>query len=161
MFHQIKHRGLLYRIWYYVERRIKELMFDCHMCGQCVVRSTALTCPMQCPKQMRNGPCGGSMDGQCEVFPERRCIWTQIHRRSRRFEWMRRKLAGIQPAIDWSLFGSSAWLNIWPEKKIALGGHAFTPAPVPSGNIWDRPDAGAPAPTADGSAAQSNPEAGR
>lgn len=137
MFHQIKNASLLYRAWYYLERRIKEMLFDCHMCGQCIVRSTALVCPMQCPKQLRNGPCGGSMDGKCEVFPERRCIWTQIHQRSNRFPSMKKKLAIIQPAINWSLFGSSAWLNIWPAKKIDASGHAFAPAPVPTGNAWE------------------------
>ena len=29
------------------------------MCGQCVLHSTGLTCPMACPKTLRNGPCGG------------------------------------------------------------------------------------------------------
>lgn len=137
MFYQIKRAGLLYRIWYYLERRVKELLFDCHMCGQCVVRSTALTCPMQCPKQLRNGPCGGSFGGKCEVFPERRCIWAQIYERAEKSPATKKKLAQIQPAVDWSLYGTSAWLNIWPEKKIDVSGHAFTPAPIPSGNLWD------------------------
>jgi hypothetical protein len=136
MFLQIKRLGLFYRVWFYLERRLKELMFDCHMCGQCVVRSTALVCPMQCPKQLRNGPCGGSMNGMCEVYPERRCIWTQAHERAEKFPPLKKKLAVIQPAVDWSLYATSAWLNIWPLKKTDLSGHAFTPAPVPSGNLW-------------------------
>src|SRR5512133_1953050 len=107
MFLKIKNHGLFYRVWYYLERRTKELLFDCHMCGQCVVRSTALTCPMTCPKQLRNGPCGGSMDGKCEVYPDRPCIWAQAYGRADRADWMKKKLAFIQPAIDWSLFGSS------------------------------------------------------
>ncbi|HOR29503.1 MAG TPA: methylenetetrahydrofolate reductase C-terminal domain-containing protein, partial [Candidatus Sumerlaeota bacterium] len=87
---------------------------------------------------LRNGPCGGSMDGHCEVYPDRRCIWTQIHTRADRAGWMKLKLARIQPAVDWRLFGTSAWLNIWPGKKIDADGHAFSPAPVPSDNRWAR-----------------------
>lgn len=139
MFMQIKHQGLLYRAFYYLERRLKEIFFDCHMCGQCIVRSTGLVCPMRCPKQMRNGPCGGSMNGICEVYPDRRCVWTQIQQRAGRWAWMRRKQAAVQPALDWSLFGTSAWLNVWPERKTDPAGHALTPTPPALGNRWTEP----------------------
>jgi hypothetical protein len=42
-----------------VEKAVKGPVFGCRMCGQCVLHSTGLTCPMTCPKQLRNGPCGG------------------------------------------------------------------------------------------------------
>ena len=42
-----------------VEAAVKKPVFGCHMCGQCVLHSTGLTCPMECPKTLRNGPCGG------------------------------------------------------------------------------------------------------
>jgi len=55
----------------FVERHVKGFLFDCQMCGQCVLSSTGMSCPMNCPKQLRNGPCGGvRMDGKCEVKPE-------------------------------------------------------------------------------------------
>src|SRR5438046_1209477 len=48
------------------EETTKGALFDCHMCGQCILQQTALICPMRCPKGMRNGPCGGpSLEGQC------------------------------------------------------------------------------------------------
>ena len=60
------------------ERAIKGLMFDCRMCGQCVLSSTGMSCPMNCPKNLRNGPCGGvRADGCCEVRPEMKCVWAQ------------------------------------------------------------------------------------
>src|SRR5260370_39509057 len=62
-----------------VEEYTKGALFDCHMCGQCILQQTALICPMRCPKGMRNGPCGGpSLDGKCEVYPEMLCIWVEI-----------------------------------------------------------------------------------
>ena len=30
-----------------VEKVMKEAIFDCRMCGQCVLHSTGLTCPMR------------------------------------------------------------------------------------------------------------------
>jgi hypothetical protein len=59
------------------ERVIKGLLFDCRMCGQCVLSSTGMSCPMNCPKNLRNGPCGGvRSDGGCEVRPEMKCVWS-------------------------------------------------------------------------------------
>ena len=70
-----------------VERSVKGLLFDCQMCGKCVLSSTGMSCPMNCPKQMRNGPCGGvRADGHCEVKPEMRCVWVQAWEGSRRME---------------------------------------------------------------------------
>ena len=52
------------------EEPVKRSLFDCQMCGQCVLHYTGMTCPMTCPKQIRNGPCGGvRADGHCEVYP--------------------------------------------------------------------------------------------
>ena len=61
-----------------LEKAAKSLMFDCQMCGQCVLSSTGMSCPMNCPKSIRNGPCGGvRLDGYCEVKPEMRCVWVE------------------------------------------------------------------------------------
>lgn len=43
----------------FVEKRVKGFLFDCRMCGQCVLSQTGMSCPMNCPKTLRNGPCGG------------------------------------------------------------------------------------------------------
>ena len=59
-----------------VEKLVKGVLFDCKMCGQCVLSSTGMSCPMNCPKNLRNGPCGGvRSDGGCEVRPEMKCVW--------------------------------------------------------------------------------------
>ena len=62
----------------FVERRVKGLLFDCRMCGQCILSSTGMSCPMNCPKRLRNGPCGGvRANGNCEVEPDMPCVWVQ------------------------------------------------------------------------------------
>ncbi|MEM1261659.1 MAG: methylenetetrahydrofolate reductase C-terminal domain-containing protein [Pseudomonadota bacterium] len=53
-------------------------MFGCQQCGQCLLSQTGYVCPMTCPKGLRNGPCGGTLDGACEVFPDRPCVWLRI-----------------------------------------------------------------------------------
>ncbi len=62
----------------FMEKVTKGLLFDCKMCGQCVLSSTGMSCPMNCPKNLRNGPCGGVRPGGfCEVKPEMRCVWVE------------------------------------------------------------------------------------
>src|ERR1700736_923125 len=63
-----------------VERAVKGFLFDCQMCGQCVLSSTGMSCPMNCPKGLRNGPCGGvRTNGYCEVKPDMKCVWVQAY----------------------------------------------------------------------------------
>lgn len=57
----------------------------CAMCGDCIVHHFGGICPRgKCPKRLLNGPCGGSMDGKCEVDPEKDCAWRLIHKRLER-----------------------------------------------------------------------------
>ncbi|MFQ5877948.1 MAG: methylenetetrahydrofolate reductase C-terminal domain-containing protein [Acidobacteriota bacterium] len=94
------------------ERLGKRVIFGCRMCGQCTLHATGLTCPMGCPKSLRNGPCGGvRADGRCEVTHEMTCVWVKAERRSRRLPW-RGEFLKIQPSLDWSLGGTSAWVNL-------------------------------------------------
>ncbi|HQO34029.1 MAG TPA: methylenetetrahydrofolate reductase C-terminal domain-containing protein [bacterium] len=110
-----------YRLFVLFERAVKVPIFDCRMCGQCIVRTTAFTCPMRCPKMLRNGPCGGAMNGRCETDPTMPCVWVLIHRRA---EWLGtlQKLETIQPSIDWSLFDTASWINL-VTGKIDIYGH--------------------------------------
>ncbi|MEN6392593.1 MAG: methylenetetrahydrofolate reductase C-terminal domain-containing protein, partial [Anaerolineaceae bacterium] len=57
-----------------VERIVKGPMFGCRMCGNCLLQETAFICSMECPKGLRNGPCGGSTPEQCYVDKTRPCI---------------------------------------------------------------------------------------
>lgn len=53
----------------------------CGMCGECDIQVFGGICPTgQCPKGMLNGPCGGAMDGKCEV-DEQKCVWDAINKR--------------------------------------------------------------------------------
>ncbi len=94
------------------ERLVKQIIFDCRMCGQCILRSTGMTCPMTCPKQLRNGACGGvRADGGCEVEPAIRCIWVEAFERARRLEIYGLEIETVQRPVNGQLEGTSAWIN--------------------------------------------------
>lgn len=100
-----------------LEKTIKGALFDCQMCGQCALSSTGMSCPMNCPKSIRNGPCGGvRADGFCEVKPEMRCVWVEGWEGAGR---MRNgsDIANVQVAIDHRLKGTSSWLRVVREKS--------------------------------------------
>ncbi len=102
-----------------VEKAIKGLMFDCQMCGKCVLSSTGMSCPMNCPKSIRNGPCGGvRLDGNCEVKPEMRCVWVEAWRGSQNMRDSQ-AIQQVQIPVDNLLKGSSSWLRVIREKATA------------------------------------------
>ena len=102
-----------------VERSIKGLLFDCQMCGQCVLSSTGMSCPMNCPKQLRNGPCGGVRPGGfCEVKPEMRCVWALGWQGAERMKGGD-AIRNVLPPVDRRLQGSSSWLRVAREQAQA------------------------------------------
>ncbi|HEX9473699.1 MAG TPA: methylenetetrahydrofolate reductase C-terminal domain-containing protein [Steroidobacteraceae bacterium] len=101
-----------------VERVVKGLLFDCKMCGRCVLSSTGMSCPMNCPKQLRNGPCGGvRADGHCEVRPEMRCVWMEAFAGAERIPGGLDAIRVVQGPVDRRLEGSSSWLRVVREKS--------------------------------------------
>jgi ferredoxin len=61
----------------------------CQGCGECVLGLTGGICPItRCSKQLLNGPCGGSINGKCEVDPDIECAWQLI--------WDRLKALGLE-----------------------------------------------------------------
>ena len=94
-----------------VERLVKKPLFDCRMCGQCILHQTGMTCPMTCPKQLRNGPCGGvGMDASCEVNPEKPCIWVEAIDRAGQTPYAE-DLGRLNAPVDWRLNATSSWIN--------------------------------------------------
>lgn len=100
-----------------VERGLKGFLFDCRMCGQCVLSSTGMSCPMNCPKELRNGPCGGVRpNGHCEVEPEMRCVWVEAIAGAARMHEGSESVHLVQFAVDRRLAGRSSWLAVAREK---------------------------------------------
>jgi hypothetical protein len=118
----------LSRILHPFEVITKKPTFDCRMCGQCVLHSTGMTCPMTCPKDLRNGPCGGvSQNGSCEVIPEMVCVWVKAYKRSQKWFWPD-EIHELRPPVDWSLQGSSSWINFLTGRDQIVSGCAHEPS---------------------------------
>lgn len=95
------------------EEWAKKVVFDCRMCGQCVLHATGMTCPMTCPKNLRNGPCGGvRLNGHCEVIPEMRCVWVEAYQRSLEMPFYGHEMTSLQPPVNRQLEGRSAWVTL-------------------------------------------------
>jgi hypothetical protein len=97
-----------------VELAVKKPTFGCQACGNCVLGHLEYVCPQTCPKQMRNGPCGGTQFGRCEVV-DRPCIWVDVYDRARRAGRLA-DLTRYIPPPDRSLQGTSSWINYFLER---------------------------------------------
>lgn len=101
----------------FIEKHVKGFLFDCQMCGQCALHDTGMSCPMNCPKQLRNGPCGGVRpDGKCEVDAQMRCVWVEAWRGNQLMENKGPTLAVHFP-VDYRLKGRSSWLREVRKKR--------------------------------------------
>jgi methylenetetrahydrofolate reductase (NADPH) len=95
-----------------VENLPKRVLLDCLKCGDCAIQHVGFLCPeSQCPKHIRNGACGGSRNGGCEVFPERPCVWARAYRRLVNAQRARKMVDGCVPPRMWELNQTSSWLN--------------------------------------------------
>lgn len=102
------------------EKAVKGFLFDCQMCGQCALVSTGMSCPMNCPKSIRNGPCGGvRANGHCEVKPEMRCVWVDAFEGSQRMREGKAAIRVVQLAVDRQLQGRSSWLKVARDRAPA------------------------------------------
>ncbi len=103
------------------EKIAKRLVFDCRMCGQCILHSTGMTCPMTCPKEMRNGPCGGVREnGNCEVRPDMKCVWMEAFQRAQKMPRYGEELQLLQPPVNWQLEDRSAWITMLTEEDLEV-----------------------------------------
>ena len=99
-----------------IERMVKGPMFGCRMCGNCLLQETAFICSMECPKGIRNGPCGGSTEEHCYVDETRPCIWYKIYDRA--FEMGREEmLLEVLPPLDWEKVGTETWGDVFNQVK--------------------------------------------
>lgn len=117
----LKRFGWFHKLMVPVERVSKGWLFNCQMCGQCILHSTGMTCPMNCPKNLRNGPCGGvRADGHCEVIPELPCVWVQAWERSRKMTIYPDEIKLIQPPVNRALHNSASWINMAEGIDVAV-----------------------------------------
>ena len=100
-----------------VEICVKGPLFGCRMCGNCLLQETAFICPMECPKGMRNGPCGGiTPEKNCYVDETRKCIWYAIYKRALK-TGREETLLEVLPPLDWNKVGTETWGDVIRQIK--------------------------------------------
>ncbi len=107
---------LPYRLAHGFEWWVKRQIFGCRDCGDCALMDAAYVCPMHnCAKQLRNGPCGGSRDGVCEVYPDegRPCAWARVYERLKSSGDLERLRGKRTPPRNAMLERTSAWANYY------------------------------------------------
>ena len=99
------------------------------MCGNCLLQETAFICPMECPKGMRNGPCGGiTPEKNCYVDETRKCVWYAIYNRALK-TGREETLLEILPPLDWDKVGTETWGDVVRQiRKVGTG--KFIPQPL-------------------------------
>jgi methylenetetrahydrofolate reductase (NADPH) len=94
----------------------KSALFGCKDCGDCSLPEIAFLCPESaCAKNQRNGPCGGTRDGLCEV-DDFECIWSRAYDRLKAEGRADALLAHAPVLQDQSLRGTSSWANTWHKR---------------------------------------------
>jgi methylenetetrahydrofolate reductase (NADPH) len=120
---------------------IKGPLFGCRMCGNCLLQETAFICPMECPKGMRNGPCGGiTPEKNCYVDETRKCIWYTIYKRALK-TGRQETLLEILPPLDWDKVGTETWGEVVRQvRKVGTGyfiGGILSKNKVKNNQAWD------------------------
>jgi len=113
MYEKLEEKGdnLALRALYAIERVSKEMAFGCKDCGDCSLPETAYLCPRKaCSKTARNGPCGGSADGRCEL-QDKDCLWARAYDRLKYYGEAEKMLEGPAVFYNASLEGTSSWAN--------------------------------------------------
>ena len=96
-----------------LEMLSKAVLFHCKDCGDCSLPEIAFLCPeSQCAKNQRNGPCGGTRGGRCEVDGFGDCIWLRAYERLKHHG--RALTLEHAPVLqNQGLRGTSSWANSW------------------------------------------------
>ncbi|MBF0378810.1 MAG: methylenetetrahydrofolate reductase C-terminal domain-containing protein [Desulfamplus sp.] len=96
----------------FVEDPLKKLFLSCKSCGDCGIQHIAFQCPESgCPKHTRNGACGGSRDGFCEVNKDKKCIWVRAFNRLKKSDKIENLSKEFVHPRMWELNNTSSWIN--------------------------------------------------
>jgi len=105
--------GLISNALHALEKMSKFVMYGCKDCGDCSLPDCAYMCPnASCSKCARNGPCGGSNDGRCEL-DDKECIWARAYERLKYYGESEEMLSGPTVYYNAALKNTSAWANTY------------------------------------------------
>ncbi|MBM3888304.1 MAG: methylenetetrahydrofolate reductase [Verrucomicrobia bacterium] len=134
-----KKPGLLSRGAHAVEHLSKFVLYGCQDCGDCSLPDCGYMCPLaSCSKTGRNGPCGGSVGGRCEL-DDKECIWARTYERLKHFKEVEGMLSGPAVFYNAQLRGTSGWANFYLDRnhhaKVAQASSLRTNDPSQAGSL--------------------------
>jgi methylenetetrahydrofolate reductase (NADPH) len=139
-FYPFKREKFSRRLLAKTELLVKGPLYGCRMCGNCLLQETAFICPMECPKGLRNGPCGGATPEKCYVDETRQCIWYCIYYKSVKLG-REEKLMEVLPPLDWDKTGTETWGDVVSQvRKVGSGkfiGSFFLKNQAVRNEIWE------------------------
>ncbi len=96
----------------FLEDPFKKIMLSCQGCGDCGIQHVGFLCPESgCPKHTRNGACGGSNNGYCEVDKDKLCVWVRAYKRMKKNGEREKLTSELVPPRLWELKDTSSWVN--------------------------------------------------
>jgi methylenetetrahydrofolate reductase (NADPH) len=111
-----KKPGFVSRMAYSLEKASKMAMYGCQDCGDCSLPDCAYLCPKHaCSKCGRNGPCGGSANGRCEL-DDKECFWARIYERLKSYGESETMLERPVTLYNASLKSTSSWVNTFLDR---------------------------------------------
>ncbi|KPU45968.1 bifunctional homocysteine S-methyltransferase/5,10-methylenetetrahydrofolate reductase [Oxobacter pfennigii] len=105
----------LEKAFHFVEHMAKTALYDCKDCGDCALPDVGYVCPMsQCPKNQRNGACGGSYDGWCEVYPgKKKCAYVRAYSRLKKKGHEHELDHDVNTPLNYDTYQHSSWINMY------------------------------------------------
>jgi methylenetetrahydrofolate reductase (NADH) len=128
LFRWIDKKPVLARTLERFEFAVKAPLFGCQACGNCVLGHMEYVCPQTCPKNLRNGPCGGTNNGQCEVV-DQPCVWIEVFERAKAAGRMEELRIYIPPP-NRTLKGTSSWINYFLHRDSRPGNVSSAMVPL-------------------------------
>ena len=103
--------GTANRMAHALEKQVKFIGFGCQDCGDCSLPDCGYLCPMAaCSKHSRNGPCGGSANGRCEL-DDKECFWARVYERLKYYGESETMFEGPTVFYNAELKDTSSWAN--------------------------------------------------
>ncbi len=107
----LENRPSLAKGMHTIEHAGKVAWFGCRDCGDCSLPDCGYLCPtVSCSKNARNGPCGGSREGRCEL-DDKECIWSRAYERLKAYGETEHMIEGPAILYNARLKGTSSWSN--------------------------------------------------
>ena len=116
LYRQIEKSKLATKIAHGTEQVVKVPLYGCQDCGDCSLPDIGELCPeSQCVKNQRNGPCGGTRAGKCEIG-DKDCIYLRAYNRLTLYGEQDDMLKRPVALTDSRLKGSSSWANTFAKR---------------------------------------------